>query len=367
MARRLPVLIAAVAVLAALAAPASAPAATKWLCKPGLAKNPCTPGLSTTHYSNASKVLRTERPTVKTSPKADCFFVYPTVSDQKTTYANLNVDPEIRSIALYEAARFSERCRVYAPMYRQVTIQGLNNGGEGAQRLALPLGDVRRAFADYLAHYNKGRPFVLIGHSQGTFILDALVKRDVDTKPAVRKHLLSAMLLGGNVLVRKNSTVGGDFKNTPLCRSRVQIRCVIAYSTFDAPVPADSIFGRTTKPGLQVACTNPAALAGGSALVQTIFPSEPFAPGTTIAIGIQLLGLKQPQPKTVFAGFSSAFRARCSSAGGANVLQITPQPGAQVPKASPTPVWGLHLMDVSVALGDLVRLVGYQAAAFARL
>ena len=57
--------------------------------------------------------------------------MYPTVSDQKTGNANLHIDPEERSIALYQAARYSQYCKVYAPMYRQVTLAGI---GSSARR-----------------------------------------------------------------------------------------------------------------------------------------------------------------------------------------------------------------------------------------
>lgn len=349
-----------------MAGSAPALAKTTWLCKPGLAKNPCTPGLSTTVYSASGKELRVERPKVSSPLKADCFYVYPTVSDQKTTLANFKVDPEIRSSALSQAARFSQRCRVFAPMYRQVTIKTLTEtGSETAAQLAIGLGDVRSAFRDYLAHYNKGRPFVLIGHSQGSFVLRSLIAKDVDAKPAVRGRMLSALLLGGNIKVKKGTGIGGDFKHIPACRSNRQLGCVVAFSTFDTPVPANTRFGgnrgsRTT----EVLCTNPAALGGGSGLVKTIFPSEPFAPGTTIAIGIQLLGLTLPTPDTVWGAQSTAYRARCSSANGARVLQVTPLPGAQVPKPSPDGTWGLHLMDANIALGNLLDLVGTQTTAF---
>ena len=52
----------------------------------------------------------------------DCFYVYPTVSNQQSRLATKRVDPEIRSIALYQAARFSQVCRVFAPMYPQLTL-----------------------------------------------------------------------------------------------------------------------------------------------------------------------------------------------------------------------------------------------------
>ena len=62
------------------------------------------------------------------NPKIDCFYVYPTVSDQKGPNANLHIDPEERSIALYQAARYSQYCRVFAPMYRQITVPALEAG-----------------------------------------------------------------------------------------------------------------------------------------------------------------------------------------------------------------------------------------------
>jgi Protein of unknown function (DUF3089) len=359
-------LFAVTALLLGLAAvPATASAKTHWLCRPGLAKNPCTPGLSTTVYSPDSKELRVEHPKTDAKLRADCFYVYPTVSDQKTTLANFEVDDVLRSIALYQAARYSQHCRVFAPTYRQVTITTLNKTGtETAQQLATGTNDVRKAFADYLKHDNKGRPFVLIGHSQGSFVLRTLIAKDVDTKSAVRKRMLSAILMGGNVLVKKGSGVGGDFKHVKACRSTSQLGCVVAFSTFDTPVPANTKFGAHAPSGQQVLCTNPASLKGGSGRLDTILPSAPFAPGSTIALGTQLLGLKQPTPSTVWSREPTAYKGKCSSADGANVLQITPAPTAQVPKPSPDPTWGLHLLDANIGLGNLVSLVASETKAY---
>ena len=59
------------------------------------------------------------------------------------------------------------------------------------------------AFETYLKKYNHGRGFVLIGHSQGSFVLRSVIAKLVDPKPSVRKRLLSAILMGGNVLVKQ--------------------------------------------------------------------------------------------------------------------------------------------------------------------
>jgi hypothetical protein len=60
-----------------------------------------------------------------------------------------------------------------------------------------------------------------------------------------------------------------------------------------------------------------------------------------------------------------AFTGRCSLAGGAHVLRIASAPGTPVPKASPTPGWGLHLVDANIAQGDLVKVLRRQIRAYA--
>jgi hypothetical protein len=364
--RRLATLLALALAAAMMAVPAAAGAKTVWLCRPGLNARSCAPSLSTASYSPSGRKLGVQHPKRDAAPPVDCFYVYPTVSDQKTTLANFHIDPVERSIALYQAARYSQHCRVFAPMYRQVTLTALvKNGTETAKQLATGVGDVRRAFKDYLAHDNHGRGFVLIGHSQGSFVLRTLIARDVDTKPAVRRRMLSAILLGGDVLVKKGSTSGGDFKHIPACRSTSQLHCVVAFSTFDTPVLSNSLFGRSPVKRDSVLCTNPAALGGGSGTLDSILPTAPFTPSSTLAVGIALVGLTLPTPHTEWIHFPGSYTARCSSANGAHVLQITPKHGAQTPHPSPDGTWGLHLLDANIALGNLVDLVHSEGVAFA--
>ena len=339
------------------------PAKTVWLCRPGLADNPCTPSLTTTKAAFSGKVLGVNKTQAAAHPKIDCFYVYPTVSDQKSPNADLTVDPQQRSIALYQASMFSRDCRVFAPMYRQLTLS--NIGGAATQDQAtMAYDDVAAAWQTYLRQYNKGRGVVLIGHSQGAFILRKLIANQVDSKPAARKLLVSAVLLGGNVAVKKGSDTGGDFHHIRACHSATQVGCVIAYSTFGATPPADSVFGRTTAAGMQVLCTNPAALGGGSGLLNPLLPTQPFAPGSSIAAGIALLGIHAPSVTTPWVSTPGAYTARCSSAGGANVLTITPRDGAPLLHPSPLVTWGLHLVDVNIAFGNLVSVVASEAAAY---
>lgn len=348
----------------ASAAPApSTGGTTVWLCRPGLADDPCTPSLTTTRTSPSGRPLGVSDVASASHPKIDCFYVYPTVSDQKTPNADLAVDPTERSIALFQAARFSSQCRVYAPMYRQLTISAIGGQPTAAEE-AIAYDDVLHAWRTYLSEYNHGRGVVLIGHSQGSFLLRQLISSQIDPKPAVRRRLVSAMLMGGNVTVKKGSDIGGDFHHIPACHSDTQVGCVIAYSTFDAVPPTDSLFGRTSARGLDVLCTNPASLAGGAGDLDPVLPTQPFAPGSSIAAGIALLGFTVPKVTTPWVSIPGAYSAHCSEADGADVLEVTPRDGAPDLHASPTPGWGLHLVDVNLALGNLVTIMHAEAGAY---
>ena len=166
--------------------------------------------------------------------------------------------------------------------------------------------DVKRAFRQYLRKYNRGRGIILVGHSQGTFVLRQLVREEIDRKRKVRRRLISAILLGGDVTVREGADRGGDFQNIRACRSGDQLRCVIAFSTYDEEPPAESRFGRTPEPGLEVLCTNPGALGGGSGALRSVYPTEPFAPGSLIGLAIGLIGVPTPSVSTPWVEFRGA-------------------------------------------------------------
>jgi len=359
-------LIAAGLLLLGVAAPASAK--TTWLCKPGHSPNPCAGPLNATQLSVSGKSTgKVEKAKPAAKPPIDCFYVYPTVSDQQTTNANLHIDPEETAIAKYQASRFSTACRVWAPMYKQVTLKGILNGsGIPALNQGIAYDSARAAWRDYISHQNKGRGFVLIGHSQGTFILRRLIADEIDSKPALRKRMVSALLLGGNVTVKKGKTSGGDFKHVKACRTGTQLGCVVAYSTYGEQPPANSIFGRVPAKDaskLQVLCTDPGALAGGPGPLRTYIPTSPF-PGT-LGVGVALEIGPLPKVSTPWVA-QRGYTSRCVNSGGASVLRLTPKPGARVLPPVPDPTWGLHLSDVNIALGNLTALVHRQAAAYAR-
>jgi hypothetical protein len=227
-------------------------------------------------------------------------------------------------------------------VYRQATLRGISSS-QAATAISTGYSDVLAAWKEYLKRFNRGRGFVLIGHSQGSFQLIRLIREQIDKKPSVRRRLISAVLLGGNVTVKKGKDVGGDFKHVPGCRSDTQIGCVIGWSTFDQPPPTNSLFGS----------------------LDPIEPTTPFAPGSTIAALLPLLHLPLPAASTRWISIPGAYRAHCSSADGATVLQIVPHGGAPRPSPAPDATWGLHLIDSNVAFGNVLDIVSTQARVFA--
>ena len=353
-----------VAAIALSLIPAAAHAKVVWLCKPGQKANPCEPRLTTTLFSAAGKRLGVQRVRRPARRKADCFYVYPTVSDQKQPQATEVVDDVLRSIALYQAARFSRDCRVYAPVYRQVTIQGLLQPSTVTPEMReQAYEDVREAWRRYLRRFNRGRGVVLVGHSQGTFVLRQLLREEVDGSRRARRRIVSAVLLGGNVTVKKGRDRGGDFKNIRACRSARQVGCVIAFSAFNETPPPNALCGRTSDPALEILCTNPAALSGGAGRVTPVYPTKPFAE-SVIGSAANLATQGLPKPRTPWTAFPDSFVARCSKAAGASVLQVRGVDDVFTLAPVPDATWGVHLADGNIALGDLTNVVRRQIAAY---
>src|SRR3954470_10399074 len=102
------ILLAAVAVVAiALVAPAGASAKVLWLCKPGMRANPCEPSLTTTVFSPSGERLGVRHLQRTKRRRADCFYVYPTVSDQQRPQATKVVEAGLRAGRLPPTAAYS--------------------------------------------------------------------------------------------------------------------------------------------------------------------------------------------------------------------------------------------------------------------
>jgi hypothetical protein len=311
----------------------------------------------------------------RTGSRFDCFYVYPTVSEQPTANADLTIDPAETAVAVAQAAWFSQVCDVWAPIYRQVTLaKVLGPDPVAAGPQAIAYASLLDAWRDYLANFSRGRPIVLIGHSQGAALLIKLLRRVIEPDAALRKRLVSAVLLGGNVEVPRGKLVGGSFRYVPVCSRAGQVGCVIAYSSFPSQPSPDSLFGRPGQGvsrysgqlrsrGLDVACVNPTSIAGRRGVLVPYFPSA-----VSLTAGASRWTFP-PYPPTPWLSFTNRWAATCRSAGGATWLQVS-RTGAwaskpdQLTKLSNGPQWGYHAIDVNLALGNLVHAVRAQEASY---
>ena len=342
-----------------------------WLCRPGLqdAKNACQVDLTAT-VVGSDGTASTERWQSNPNAPVDCFYVYPTVSRDVTPNSDMNPGPEERSVVHQQLARFGSQCRIFAPLYRQVTLAGLQAflaGKPMAAENELGYNDVLAAWKYYLAHDNQGRGVVLIGHSQGSLVLTQLIANEIDGKPAQRR-MISALLLGWNVAVPKDQNVGGDFKQIPVCGAATQIQCVLAYASFRAssPPPANSLFGRVPNANHRAICVNPAALVHGSnELHSYLNAARRNGPWTSSGAAVT----------TPFVSVPGLLSAQCVTDERGTYLSVTVHANAADPRADEIEGdvvangiaqtnWGLHLIDANLTMGDLVTLVGMQAKAY---
>lgn len=374
----------ALIVSAMLAAPAIAPAAeyvapdytqdASWLCRPGRA-DACGGDIATTSIAANGKATITTA-TVNANPGIDCFYVYPTVSTEPTGNSGMIATLAETNVAKLQFAPFRSVCRTFAPMYRQVTLAALRDALQGRPNTAdrvMAYRDVAAAWADYLARDNKGRGVILVGHSQGSGLLKALLKNEIEGRPGA-SQLVAAYIPGNNVAVPTGKDVGGDLKSTPICRSASQTGCVIAWVSFrDGKVPpAGSRFGRTSAPGLEVACANPAALGGGRAPLDAMLPAGSAIVDSTTPVPVWAKGVKV---STAFVSLPGLLTGECRAVDGAHVLAVRTEPNASggrtdhvggdvVNDGKVVEGWGLHLIDVNEVLGDLVALADKQGKAW---
>ena len=166
------------------AAPSRTDAAgVEWLCRPGLPADPCSADLTSTVVPESGPTV-VEHSSPSADPRVDCFYVYPTVSEQSGVVANLHIDPSETAVARAQASRFSEVCKVYAPVYRQLTLHALADpGAVTSANLVAAYASVQAAWEDYLDHYNRGRGVILIGHSRARRCSSSCCKSRLTTTP----------------------------------------------------------------------------------------------------------------------------------------------------------------------------------------
>ena len=233
----------------------SATTSTVWLCQPGRAGDPCADRFTATAIASGgsrSPATIPGLPDPSTASQFDCFYVYPTVSDDPAGNTSLSVQKVEIDAAAAQGSPFSPVCNVWAPMYRSQTSSTVERGLAGNTSLmsstfAVAYDSLLSAWNDFVAHDDQGKPIILIGDSQGSAILIHLISTVIEHAPAVLARLVVAIIVGGNLQVPSGRTVGATFRAVPLCTSARQTGCAIAFSAYPSEPPIDSLFGRPSQ------------------------------------------------------------------------------------------------------------------------
>lgn len=365
---------------AALAAAAPAPVQSQgpapdyakdssWLCLPGRG-DVCSSPLPTIAL-NANGYGSIEKSAVARDAPIDCFYVYATVSDDPGMNSDLNAGREERLEVETKFARFASVCRPFVPVYRQMTLGSVVAYATGADitdagRLAYS--DVLAAWRNYIRTKNQGRPFVLIGHSQGSLMLQQLISREIENNPALARRMKLAILPGYDLLVPQGRLVGGTFKQTPLCSHAGETGCVISWTSFrekNVPPPG-AMFGYAEQPGMTVGCVNPARPGSRN---WEVLDSYWFTRSTLPVPGGPIQWSSDGPPTTPYVRTEGLVSAKCINDGQRGYLWVrtnhnpgdkrTDRVGGEVAVLGMfVPGWGMHLADMAIAEGDLVREVG---------
>jgi Protein of unknown function (DUF3089) len=139
----------------------------------------------------------------------DVFWVYGT-EYQKANSSAPNLSPiddagmrsGAQSAFARTAAVFDGTANIYAPYYRQLDatyVLNLSSDQQSAAEGGTPTTDVTAAFTYFLEHYNKGRPFIVAGHSQGSDVLLHLLSGYLASHRDVYARMIAAYVIGCSV------------------------------------------------------------------------------------------------------------------------------------------------------------------------
>lgn len=164
----------------------------------------------------------------------DVFFLHPTTLTKKSLFdsqPNAAIDDDYinaktdYSSMLYQASVFNQQCRVFAPRYRQAHIQNFFSKDTLKSKAAYEIAytDIKAAFEFYLKNYNKGRPIIIAGHSQGSFMAERLLKEYFEDKPLLNKLVVS--YLAGWPIPKTY------FSSLEICNDSLQTGCLCSWRT----------------------------------------------------------------------------------------------------------------------------------------
>ena len=170
------------------------------------------------------------------SAAIDVFFLHPTTltgyhHDDRRWNGDiyderLNIKTDSAPI-LFQGSIFNGVGRVYAPRYRQAHLNVFfgEDKASNMQALQIAHADALAAFDYYLKHWNKGRPFILAGHSQGGLHTLAILRERIENTP-LEQQLVVAYVVGWPVKTT-------DLKKIQPCETPDQLDCYCTWRTWE--------------------------------------------------------------------------------------------------------------------------------------
>jgi hypothetical protein len=160
---------------------------------------------ASTYHKRSNWLARPAHPT----HKVDVFYVYPTAYSRTSPdgpivgpITDAGMRAKARAAFTRQAWAFRPYADIYAPYYRQADAD-YALALLPAQRARLignvPARCVIQAFDYYVRHLNRGRPFILAGHSQGSQVLEFLLARYMKAHPKVYERMIAAYVVGYSV------------------------------------------------------------------------------------------------------------------------------------------------------------------------
>lgn len=201
------------------------------IATPALAE-PSAPDYAQAQSWSAVDSLPQDVATASALRRVDVFWIHPTTTRSLAELNHDPLDPAVlkwteESAVQRQASAFSACCRVFAPRYRAATTKALMDPGNREKAFALAYSDIERAFDWYLAHENKGRPFILAGHSQGgAHVASLLEKRIKGTK--LQDRMVAAYMIGINLM---EGDLSPRFAGIPFCARPAQTGCFVQWNS----------------------------------------------------------------------------------------------------------------------------------------
>ncbi|HIV85782.1 MAG TPA: DUF3089 domain-containing protein [Candidatus Monoglobus merdigallinarum] len=177
---------------------------------------------------------------------ADLFIICPTVDLGDENRFNMSLDDTKTKESFVGALNmelgiYNGSCNVYAPFYRQMTLNGYGSENE-EEYINIAYEDVKNAFCYYIENLSGGRPFVLAGFSQGSQLALMLMK-DLFDEPEYSEKLIAAYLIGWRV-------TDSDLSEAPwlkMAEGEGDTGCIISFSSEAENITSSFIVPEGTK------------------------------------------------------------------------------------------------------------------------